>query len=143
MADVIVIGAGLAGLNCAALLREHGIDVEIVEASDGVGGRVRTDHVDGFLLDRGFQVLFDGYPEAKRALDLDALDLKAFQPGADIWWDGRMRTIGHPLRDPRSVPQAVKAGIGGPADIKAAATWLRQAKPLATATAPETTADQR
>ena len=143
MADVVVIGAGLAGLNCAALLREHGIDVEVVEASDGVGGRVRTDHVDGFLLDRGFQVLFDGYPEAKRALDLDALDLKAFQPGADIWWDGRMRTIGHPLRDPRSVPQAVKAGIGGPADIKAAATWLLQAKPLATATAPETTADQR
>ena len=109
--DVIVIGAGLAGLNCAALRQEHGIDVEIVEAADGVGGRVRTDHVDGFLLDRGFQVLFDGYPEAKRALDLEALDLKACQPGADIWWDGRMRTIGHPLRDPRSVPQAVTAGI--------------------------------
>ncbi len=143
MADVIVIGAGLSGLNCAALLREHGLDVEVVEASDGVGGRVRTDRVDGFLLDRGFQVLFDGYPEAQRALNLEALDLKAFLPGADVWWDGRMRTIGHPLRDPRSLPQVAKAGIGGPSDIKAAAKWLLEAKPLATATAPEMTADQR
>ena len=143
MADVIVIGAGLAGLNCAGLLHAHGLDVEVVEASDGVGGRVRTDVVDGFRLDRGFQVLFDGYPEARRALDLDALDLKAFLPGADIWWDGRMRTIGHPLRDPRSIPQAARAGLGGPADIKAAAKWLREARPLATATAPEITADER
>ena len=143
MADVIVIGAGLAGLNCAGLLHAHGLDVEVVEASDGVGGRVRTDVVDGFRLDRGFQVLFDGYPEAQRALDLDALDLKAFLPGADIWWDGRMRTIGHPLRDPRSIPQAARAGLGGPADIKAAAKWLREARPLATATAPEITADER
>ncbi len=143
MADVIVIGAGLSGLRCAGLLVERGLEVVVVEASDGVGGRVRTDAVDGFLLDRGFQVLFDGYPEAQRALDLEALDLRAFLPGADIWWDGRMRTIGHPLRDPRSLPDALRAGLGKPRDIRAAAKWLRDARPLATATAPEVTADER
>jgi len=115
----------------------------VVEASDGIGGRVRTDVVDGFRLDRGFQVLFDGYPEARRALDFDALDLRAFLPGADVWWDGRMRTIGHPLRDPRSLPDAVRAGIGTPSDIKAAARWLLEARPLQTATASETTAAAR
>ena len=143
MADVVVIGAGLAGLRCAGLLTERGLDVQVVDADDGVGGRVRTDVVDGFRLDRGFQVLFDDYPEAQRALDLEALDLKAFDAGADIWWDGRMRTIANPLRDPLSIAQTARAGIGGPADVKAAAQWLREARPVATATAPEVTADER
>ncbi len=143
MADVIVIGAGLSGLACAALLAERGLEVEVLEASDGVGGRVRTDLVDGFRLDRGFQVLFDGYPEARRMLDFDALDLRAFLPGADIWWDGRMRTVGHPLRDPRSIPDAMRSGIGAPGDVVAAARWLREARPLPVATATEMTADER
>ena len=143
MADVIVIGAGLAGLRCAGLLHAQGLDALVVDGDDGVGGRVRTDVVDGFRLDRGFQVLFDGYPEARRALDMDALDLRAFQPGADIWWDGRMRTIAHPLRDPLSLPDVVRAGIGGPGDVSAAARWLLEAKPVQVATAPETTADER
>lgn len=143
MADVIVVGAGLAGLRCAGLLADVGLDVEVLEASDGVGGRVRTDRVDGFRLDRGFQVLFEGYPEARRALDYAALDLRAFAPGADVWWDGRMRTLGHPLRDPRSLPQAVRSGLGGPGDALAAGRWLRESRHLATATAAETTADAR
>ncbi len=143
MADVIIVGAGLSGLNCAALLVGQGLEVEVLEASDGVGGRVRTDVVDGFLLDRGFQVLFDGYPEAQRALDLDALDLRAFLPGADIFWDGRMRTIAHPLRDPLAVPDALRAGIGGPADVKAAAQWLLGSRPVSSATRADTTADER
>ena len=143
MADVIVIGAGLSGLRCAGLLAERGLEVEVIEASDGVGGRVRTDVVDGFRLDRGFQVLFDGYPEAQTGLDLDALDLRAFLPGADVWWGGRLRTVGHPLRDPRSLPAMLRAGLGSVGDVRAAARWLRTARPLATATGPETTADQR
>ena len=143
MADVIVIGAGLAGLRCAGLLAERGLDVEVVDADDGVGGRVRTDVVDGFRLDRGFQVLFDGYPEAQRALDLEALDLRAFDQGADVWWDGRMRSIANPLRDPRAIADIARAGIGGPADLKAAAQWLREARPVATATAPDVTGDER
>lgn len=143
VADVIVIGAGLAGLRCAGLVSDLGLDVTILDGSDGVGGRVRTDRVDGFRLDRGFQVLFEGYPEARRALDYGALDLRAFAPGADVWWDGRMRTVGHPLRDPRSAPSALRSGLGTPGDALAAARWLREARHLPTATAPETTADQR
>ena len=61
-ADVVVVGAGLAGLACATTLLRAGLDVVVVEASDAVGGRVRTDVVDGFRLDRGFQVLNTGYP---------------------------------------------------------------------------------
>jgi phytoene dehydrogenase-like protein len=67
--DVLIIGGGLAGLCCARALQEKSVSFQIVEAEDGIGGRVRTDEVDGFLLDRGFQVLLTAYPEAKRALD--------------------------------------------------------------------------
>ena len=67
---VLVIGAGLSGLRCADLLARRGFEVEIFEATDRVGGRVRTDEVDGFRLDRGFQVLLTSYPEAREALDL-------------------------------------------------------------------------
>lgn len=88
---VIVIGAGLAGLTCAKVLNERGAEVAVLEASDGVGGRVRTDERDGFLLDRGFQVYFTAYPAAKRHLDHDALDLRAFDPGAIISTGGARR----------------------------------------------------
>ena len=67
---IIIVGAGLAGLTCAKVLRERGAEVAVFEASDGVGGRVRTDEQDGFLLDRGFQVYFTSYPVAGRHLDL-------------------------------------------------------------------------
>ena len=76
--DVVVVGAGLAGLACARALTTAGLDVRVVEAGDAVGGRVRTAHVDGYTLDRGFQVLNTGYPELQRLVDLDALDLRSF-----------------------------------------------------------------
>ncbi|HEY0701532.1 MAG TPA: NAD(P)/FAD-dependent oxidoreductase [Candidatus Acidoferrales bacterium] len=96
--DVVIVGAGLAGLCCARKLQEKGISFQILEASDGIGGRVRTDHVDGFLLDRGFQVLLEGYPEARQVLDYQALDLKSFDPGALIWFAGRLNRFIDPWR---------------------------------------------
>lgn len=79
---VCIVGAGVAGLCCARVLVEAGVTVTILDAADAVGGRVRTDVVDGFLLDRGFQVLLTAYPELKRFIDLSSLDLRPFEPGA-------------------------------------------------------------
>jgi len=100
--DVAVIGAGLAGLACAATLEAAGRRVAVLEASDGVGGRVRTDRVDGFLLDRGFQVLLTAYPAARRWFDADALDLRAFSPGVVIHGEGRPVRLADPFRAPLS-----------------------------------------
>ncbi len=97
---VIVIGAGLSGLRAASLIQDAGREVILLEASDGSGGRVRTDIVDGFRLDRGFQVLLTEYPEVKAALDLKALDLKPFAPGAMIFQRGAFSTLCDPLRRP-------------------------------------------
>ena len=97
---VIVIGAGLSGLRAAGLLQAAGRNVTVLEASDGPGGRVRTDIVDGFRIDRGFQVLLTEYPEVKAALDLRALDLKAFAPGAMVFRDGKRTTLCDPWRRP-------------------------------------------
>jgi phytoene dehydrogenase-like protein len=98
--EVVIIGAGLAGLCCARTLHQAGIPFMLLEASDGVGGRVRTDQVEGFLLDRGFQVLQTAYPEARRVLDYRALDLKPFYPGALVYFGGRLHRVGDPLRHP-------------------------------------------
>src|ERR1700688_3845969 len=76
MTEVVIIGAGLAGLSCALSLEAAGVPVTLLEASDRPGGRISTDLVEGFRLDRGFQVLLTAYPEAKRLLDYDALQLK-------------------------------------------------------------------
>lgn len=96
---ILIIGAGLAGLTCARVLQQRGHDVLLFEASDDVGGRVRSDYVDGYILDRGFQVLFDAYPAVQRQLDLQALDLRAFDPGAIICFHGKRTTFTDPLRD--------------------------------------------
>jgi phytoene dehydrogenase-like protein len=78
MTEAVIIGAGLAGLSCAVSLEAAHVSVTLLEASDAPGGRVRTDLVEGFRLDRGFQVMLTAYPEAKRLLDYDALQLKKF-----------------------------------------------------------------
>jgi phytoene dehydrogenase-like protein len=96
---ILIVGAGLAGLTCARMLDRWKIPVTVVEASDGVGGRVRSDQADGYTFDRGFQVLFDAYPAAQRQLDLTALDLRAFDPGAIICLPGRREVLTDPLRD--------------------------------------------
>jgi phytoene dehydrogenase-like protein len=98
--EVIIVGAGLAGLACARELAKAGVAFQILESSDAVGGRVRTDNVDGFLLDRGFQVLLTAYPEARRVLDYDALDLRPFFNGADIHWSKRFWRAADPISHP-------------------------------------------
>ena len=98
--DVIVVGAGLAGLTCARTLLQAKAKVRVLEASDGVGGRARTDVVDGFLLDRGFQVFLTAYPEPQRWLDYQALDFQRFFPGALVWRGGKPHLVADPLRRP-------------------------------------------
>ncbi len=90
---VIIVGAGLAGLACAGALDAKGIAFRLFEASDRVGGRVRTDVVDGFRLDRGFQVHFPSYPNARLALQGADLDLRPWRNGARVWDGKRLRTI--------------------------------------------------
>eukprot|EP00878_Enallax_costatus_P001897 GHUV01002057.1.p1 GENE.GHUV01002057.1~~GHUV01002057.1.p1 ORF type:complete len:492 (+),score=106.65 GHUV01002057.1:377-1852(+) len=97
-AEVVVVGAGLAGLNAAVTLQRKGLKPIVLEASDAVGGRTRTDVVDGFLLDRGFQIFLTGYPEARATLDYNALQLKPFYAGARVWYNGSFHTVADPLR---------------------------------------------
>ena len=106
---VIIVGAGMSGLTCARSLLRAGVQVTVFEASDGVGGRVRTDMVEGFSLDRGFQVLFDAYPAVRRWLDYDALQLRAFDPGAVVARDGKRTVLTDPLREWRSAWPALWA----------------------------------
>ena len=107
---VIVVGAGVAGLTCAKVLRECGAEVDVFEASDGVGGRVRTDERDGFLLDRGFQVYFTSYPVSGRHLDYGALDLRAFDPGAVVHRGVGRSVLSDPVRDPKAFVPTLLSG---------------------------------
>ncbi|MFD2036134.1 protoporphyrinogen/coproporphyrinogen oxidase [Belliella marina] len=100
---VIVIGAGVSGLIAAYELERSGISPVILEAGDRVGGRIATDEVDGFLLDRGFQVLLTAYPEARRYLDYEALKLRKFDSGAIILKPGGAFTIHDPGRNPSAI----------------------------------------
>jgi len=111
-ADVIVVGAGLAGLCCARHLHQAGRDFLLLEAADSLGGRIRTDHIDGFQLDRGFQVLLTAYPEARRTLDYDALDLRPFQPGALVRFAGAFHRVTDPWRRPLQAIPTAFAPIG-------------------------------
>lgn len=110
--DAVVVGAGLAGLAAARQIKSRGRSVIVVEAQDGVGGRVRTDKVDGFLLDRGFQVLLTAYPELKTQIDMSALDLKMFSSGALVMRDGKSSVVTDPFREPRRAAATVFAPIG-------------------------------
>jgi phytoene dehydrogenase-like protein len=109
---VIIVGAGLAGLACANQLVQAGLEPSIIEASDAAGGRVRTDQVDGFLLDRGFQVFLTAYPTARRLLDLEALDLHRFKPGALVFKDGALRRVMDVFRCPQHALSSAMAPIG-------------------------------
>lgn len=124
MPDVLVIGAGLAGLSCARTLHRRGVDVLVVDAADAPGGRIRTDRVDGFRLDRGFQVLLTAYPETRAALDYDALGLGTYYDGALVRYDGRFHRVADPLRRPLDAFETLRAPVGTVLD-KLRVGWLR------------------
>ncbi len=125
--DVAVIGAGLAGLLCAATLAERGFDVDIFDASDGVGGRVRTDVVDGFRCDRGFQLLNPAYPAVARYVDVDALDLHTFAAGVAVTGVGGIRVVADPRRSPELLARTTASGYLRPWELARLARWAAPA----------------
>lgn len=109
--DVIIIGAGLAGLAAARTCVRAGIAPLVLESTGAVGGRVATDQVEGFLLDRGFQVLLDAYPEAQTALDLRALELRPFASGALVWRGNGFGRVADPWRSPLAGIRSLVSGV--------------------------------
>lgn len=114
---VIIVGAGMAGLTCAVYLKQRGVDALLLDGADAVGGRVRTDSVDGFRLDRGFQILLTAYPEARRLLNYAALDLQPFRSGALIRdqspdSSAHWITLLNPIQEPLSVFKTLAAPVG-------------------------------
>jgi phytoene dehydrogenase-like protein len=120
--DVVIVGGGLAGLAAARRLDRAGVDWLLVEAADRVGGRVATDIVDGWRLDRGFQVLNTAYPRVPALVDIEALDMRYFTPGVLVRRGSGLHRLENPLRDPLAAPQTLASGVGTLADrIKFAA----------------------
>jgi phytoene dehydrogenase-like protein len=115
-ADCIIVGAGLAGLSCGQTLAAAGRRVQIIEAADQPGGRVATDAVDGFRVDRGFQVYLDAYPEGQRFLDHRALQLGCFEPGALVASGGQLLPVSDPWRRPLAAIRSVLRGTVGVTD---------------------------
>lgn len=128
MKPVVVVGAGLAGLTCARRLQELDIPVRVLEAGDAVGGRVRTDVVEGFRLDRGFQVLLTAYPAGRRWLDYDALDLRFFAPGAEVLTSGGWQRVADPRRRWSDVFASLAAEIGSLSDKLRVVRWALEAR---------------
>jgi phytoene dehydrogenase-like protein len=123
----------MAGLTCAHYLRQAGVPVQVLEASDAVGGRVRTDRVEGFQLDRGFQILLTAYPEAKRLLDYPALRLGAFRSGAVVRCANGFEEVADPRRALSGIFKTLKAPIGSLADKMRVLKLIADVKSVATA----------
>ena len=116
MHDVIIIGGGLAGLSAALELSKRNISWLLLESTDRLGGRVVTDEVEGFRLDRGFQILLDAYPEARQILDYGELNLRPFYAGAKIWLGDKFQTVLNPLEHPLQTFSTLFAPIGSLSD---------------------------
>lgn len=122
--DVVIVGAGLAGLLCATTLERRGYHVQVLESSDRVGGRVATDVIDGFRCDRGFQLLNPAYPAAKRFIDLDALDLRTFDAGVAVAGNGGVKVLADPRRAPHLLVKTLTSGYLNPVELIHLARWV-------------------
>lgn len=109
---ITIIGAGISGLTAAVYLHQKGYEIQILEASERAGGRIKTDIIDGFRLDRGFQVLLTEYPEIKALLDYKKLNFKRFLPGATVLYDGGQFEIADPFRRPTATFATLFAPVG-------------------------------
>jgi glycine/D-amino acid oxidase-like deaminating enzyme len=126
--DVVIVGAGMAGLSAAQELTRAGVGVLLLEASDRPGGRVATDLVDGFRLDRGFQLINPSYPRLRRlaaqgVLDLERLQLQSFDAGVRVALDGRHAVLADPRRSPRDLLASITAPLGSPVEKARFAAW--------------------
>ncbi|MEV7431225.1 MULTISPECIES: FAD-dependent oxidoreductase [unclassified Nocardioides] len=124
-ADVVVVGAGLAGLRCARVLQDAGLDVVVCEATGRVGGRVRTDRVDGFLVDQGFQLLNPAYPAVRRWVDVDALDLQPFPAGVLARTAEDAELLADPLRELGLTGRTARSVAVRPREVLAVLRWAR------------------
>ncbi|GAA3961566.1 NAD(P)/FAD-dependent oxidoreductase [Actinoplanes auranticolor] len=143
--DVVVVGGGLAGLAAARRLDRAGVNWLLVEAADRIGGRVATDVMDGWRLDRGFQVLNTAYPRVPALVDVDALDMRYFTAGVLVRRGPGLHRLENPLREPRSAPRTLTSGVGSLADrLKFAALATRYATfpPARLLDAPEMTTQE-
>lgn len=113
---IYIVGGGISGLVAAKTLEESGFSSILLEATDAIGGRVKTDVEDGIFYDHGFQVLLTDYPQAKKHLDYDKLNLHYFKPGALIFKDGKTERIGDPLRDRSAFWPTLRANVGSLGD---------------------------
>lgn len=130
---VVIIGAGVAGLTCARYLHKAGIKSIVLEAADAAGGRVRTDLVDGFRLDRGFQIFLTAYPEARRLLDYTALEFGTFRSGAMIRQEGRFVEMTDPLKEPLTIFKTLAAPVGSLSDKLRLVELMREVNTVARA----------
>lgn len=126
-----IIGAGISGLIAAQVLENYGYHPTIIEATNTVGGRVKSDIVNDYILDHGFQVLLSEYPAAKKYLNYQALDLQKLVSGAVIFKDGKTQKIGDPFRDISLLFPTIFANIGSIKDklkILKLNTYLKKKK---------------
>ncbi|HEY0001710.1 MAG TPA: FAD-dependent oxidoreductase, partial [Actinoplanes sp.] len=124
--DVVIVGGGLAGLAAARRLDRAGVEWLLVEAADRIGGRVATDIIDGWRLDRGFQVLNTAYPRVPALVDIDALDMRYFTSGVLVRRGGELQRLGNPLHDPVGAAMSLTSNVGTLSDrLKFAALATR------------------
>ena len=128
--EVVIIGAGMAGLSCARVLHEHGVNFTVLEKTGGPGGRIKTDRIDGFQLDHGFQVLQTGYPGISDYLDLEKLELCRFPAGVAIRHKDRFHIVADPRHHPGSIYSTIASPIGSLGDriklLKLVGSLVRQ-----------------